>query len=117
MSLWKNILKIFKSILMVLALVMCLSACSSDQGDITAISSEGGEQSELDEQQRTCWQANLLEMFYNAMATSSTGAYKKVTASSMSFIMVAFAIWMLANYRSDINAALINLRTFNFLRG
>ena len=90
---WKDILKIFKGILMVLALVMCLSACSSDQGDMTGANMDG-EQSELDEQQRTCWQANLLEMFYNAMAESATKAYPKVTKSMMPFMMVAFAIWL-----------------------
>ena len=89
----KDILKVIKGLLMVLALVMCLSACSTDKGDITGANTDG-EQSELDEQQRTCWQANLLEMFYNAMSESSMKAYPKVTKSAMPFIMVAFAIWM-----------------------
>ena len=89
----KDILRLFKSILMVLSLVMCLVACTTNKGDITAAEMEG-EQTELEEQQRTCWQANLLEMFYNAMAASSTKAYPKVTKSTMPFIMVAFAIWL-----------------------
>lgn len=90
---WKDITKLIKGTLIALALVLCLSACSTDKGDMTAADAEG-EQTELEEQQRTCWQANLLEMFYDAMSESSMKAYPKVTKSAMSFIMVAFAIWL-----------------------
>ncbi len=90
---WKDIAKFIKGTLMVLALVLCLSACTTDKGEMTASNTEG-KQAELDEQQRTCWQANLLEMFYNAMSESSMKAYPKVTKSAMSFMMVAFAIWL-----------------------
>ena len=90
---WKDILKIFKTMMIVLFMVLCLSACKSDKGDIGGAELEG-EESELDEQQRMCWQANLLEMFYNAMSESSMKAYPKVTKSAMSFMMVAFAIWL-----------------------
>lgn len=90
---WKDILRLFKGAIMILALVLCLSACETDKGSVTGATLEG-EQSELDEQQRTCWQASLLEMFYNAMSASSMKAYPKVTKSAMSFMMVAFAIWL-----------------------
>ena len=93
MVLWKDILKIFKTMIIVLFMVLCLSACKSDKGDVSGAELEG-EESELDEQQRMCWQANLLEMFYNAMSESSMKAYPKVTKSAMSFMMVAFAIWL-----------------------
>ena len=89
----KNIFQILKTILTVLFMVLCLSACSTDKGDMSGAEMEG-EESELDEQQRSCWQANLLEMFYNAMAGSSMKDYPKVTKSTMPFIMVAFAIWL-----------------------
>lgn len=90
---WKDMLKLIKGILMILMLVMCLSACDTSKGEMSGAELEG-EESELDEQQRTCWQANLLEMFYNAMSESSMKAYPKVTKSVMPFIMVAFAIWL-----------------------
>ncbi len=90
---WKDILKIFKTILIVLFMVLCLSACNSNKGSVTGAVLDG-EESELDEQQRMCWQANLLEMFYNAMSEASMKAYPKVTKSAMPFIMVAFAIWL-----------------------
>ncbi len=90
---WQDILKILKTGLMIFALAFCLTACSSDKGDVSGMELEG-EQSELDEYQRSCWQAGLLEMFYNAMAESSMKAYPKVTKSAMPFIMVAFALWL-----------------------
>ena len=90
---WKDIAKLLKGTLMALALVLCLSACTTDKGEMTAADTNG-KQAELDEQQRTCWQANLLEMFYDAMSESSMKAYPKVTKSAMPFMMVAFAIWL-----------------------
>ena len=90
---WKDILKLFKTILIVIGMVLCLSACESDKGSVTGAVSNG-EESELEEQQRMCWQANLLEMFYNAMSEASMKAYPKVTKSALPFIMVAFAVWL-----------------------
>lgn len=94
--LWQNILKLLKTGLMIIFLALSLAGCSSDQTDntdITGIELEG-EESELDEEQRACWQAGLLNMFYNAMSESSMKAYPKVTGSAMPFIMVAFAVWL-----------------------
>ena len=90
---WQDILKILKTGLMIFALVFCLAACSSDKGEVSGMEIEG-EESELDERQRACWQAGLLSMFYDAMAESSMKAYPLVTKSTMPFIMVAFAIWL-----------------------
>lgn len=90
---WQNILKILKTGIMIVILAFSLAACSSDKGDVTGIELEG-EQEELEEQQRACWQAGLLRMFYDAMAASSMKAYPKVTKSAMPFIMVAFAVWL-----------------------
>ena len=92
---WQDIFKFLKTGLMIFALVFCLAACTSDKedGGVTGIELEG-EESELDEYQRSCWQAGLLSMFYDAMAESSMKAYPKVTKGAMPFIMVAFAIWL-----------------------
>lgn len=91
---WQDIFKLLKTGLMVLALVICLAGCqSSEKGNISGAELEG-EQSELDEQQRACWQGGVLEMFYNAMAESSMKAYPQVTKGAMPFMMVAFAIWL-----------------------
>lgn len=92
----QDILKLLKIGLMIIFLALSLIGCTSDQTDntdITGIELEG-EESELDEEQRACWQAGLLNMFYNAMSESSMKAYPKVTGSAMPFIMVAFAIWL-----------------------
>lgn len=97
MNLFKNnIFVLFKTIFAVLCLVCMLSACSTT-GDKDMTLVEGnltGEESDLDEQQRACWQSELLAAFYDAMAASSLKAYPKVTASAMPFMMVAFALWL-----------------------
>ncbi len=90
---WQDILKILKTAIAVVLLVCSLAACSSDKGAVTGIELEG-EQSELDEQQRACWQAGVLSMFYDAMAESSMKAYPQVTKGAMPFMMVAFAVWL-----------------------
>ena len=90
---WQNILKMLKTGIMIVILALSVVACSSDKGDVSGIELEG-EQSELEEQQRACWQAGLLRMFYDAMAESSMKAYPKVTKSALPFIMVAFAVWL-----------------------
>lgn len=90
-----DIFKFFKTMLLVLCTVMMLSACGSGKGSVTLVD-EGltGEESDLDEEQRSCWQAELLSTFYNAMAASSLKAYPNVTKSAMPFMMVAFAVWL-----------------------
>ena len=91
-----DIFKFLKTLLMVLSTVLILSACGTDsKGDVTVVDGElTGEESDLDEQQRSCWQAELLATFYDAMSASSLKAYPKVTKSAMPFMMVAFAVWL-----------------------
>lgn len=91
---WQDIFKFIKAGIMVLALVVCLAGCKTDDGDVSGAVATTEEESSLDEQQRACWQSHLLEMFYNAMAESSMKAYPQVTKGAMPFIMVAFAIWL-----------------------
>lgn len=91
---WQDIFKLLKTGLMIVALVLSLAACTSEEkGNISGTELEG-EQSELDEEQRACWQGSLLETFYDAMAESSMKAYPQVTKGAMPFMMVAFAIWL-----------------------
>ena len=90
-----NIFTFLRTILMVFGLVCMLSACQTEKGDVSAMDGElTGEESDLDEQQRSCWQAEILATFYNAMAASSLNTYPKVTGSAMPFMMVAFALWL-----------------------
>lgn len=94
-----DIFKLLKTGLMVLALVLSLCACESNRGNISGTTTTNGdelqgEESDLDEQQRACWQAGLLQMFYDAMGESSLKAYPHVTKSTLPFMMVAFAVWL-----------------------
>lgn len=91
-----DIFKFLRTIFMVLAVVFTLSACGSDKGTVSAIeiSNDPDEQNELDEQQRACWQAELLSSFYTVMAKSSVKAYPHVTNSALPFMLVAFAVWL-----------------------
>lgn len=93
---WRDILKFLKTGLMIIFLALSLVGCGSDKADNREVSGVelSGEESELDEEQRACWQAGMLKMFYNAMSESAMNAYPKVTQSAMAFIMVAFALWL-----------------------
>ena len=100
MKIWsKDIFQFLKTTICVLLVVLCLCSCKEGSNNINVMTLEG-EQSDLDledeveEQQRSCWQAQFLELFYNAMAESSMKAYPKVTGSAMPFMMVAFALWL-----------------------
>jgi len=94
-----NILKTLKTLFLIVIMALFLCACASGNKAINATSPDGedgnaSEQEELYEQQRSCWQAQLLSMFYDTMSKSSVKAYPEVTKSAMPFIMVAFAVWM-----------------------
>ena len=95
-ALKNNIFHFLKAIFAVLCVVCMLSACTStDDKSMTVIDGKlTGEENDLSEQQRSCWQAELLAAFYDAMAASSLKAYPKVTQSAMPFMMVAFALWL-----------------------
>ncbi len=94
-----DIFKLLRTILMVFAVVFALGACNSDRPGAETVSAieisdDPNEQNELDEQQRACWQAELLSSFYNVMAKSSVKAYPHVTGSALPLMMVAFAVWL-----------------------
>ena len=105
---YADIFKFLKTMLCIVLVALCLCACDSNKGNINVIDTDDkayndaidDEKSDLDledkvqEQQRSCWQAQFLYMFYQAMADSSLKAYPKVTSSAMPFIMVAFAVWL-----------------------
>ncbi|MBO4285078.1 MAG: hypothetical protein J5895_02460 [Alphaproteobacteria bacterium] len=93
----KDIFKILKTAFFIAAAVLFLSACgvNSDKNSVAIISDEKDvDGMVLQEQQRSCWQAELLGLFYNAMGEASIKAYPKVTSSAMPFMMVAFAVWL-----------------------
>lgn len=95
----RNIIKCLKTALGVVLMVLCLVACSSNKGNISGTTVKGEDNTPsteemVQEQQRACWQAQFLGMFYQVMAKSSMKAYPKVTGSAMPFMMVAFAVWL-----------------------
>ncbi len=95
----KDIFTLLKSIILIVGMVVMLSACGVSSKNASGNVVLTGEESDLDdivlqEQQRSCWQAELLGLFYNAMSSSSIKAYPKVTGSAMPFMMVAFAVWL-----------------------
>lgn len=92
---WQDIFKFIKSGIVILLLVVCLAGCDKMSGTSgPGLSSASATQEELAEQQRSCWQGNLLAMFYNAMGEASLKAYPSVTQGALPFMMVAFAIWL-----------------------
>jgi len=92
-----DIIKFLKTAFLIAMTVLFLSACgvNSDKNSVAIISDEKDvDGMVLQEQQRSCWQAELLGLFYNAMGEASIKAYPKVTSSAMPFMMVAFAVWL-----------------------
>ena len=101
-----NIFNFLKTIFSILCVVCMLSACvaSGDRGMTLIDGDLTGEETELREQQRACWQAELLAAFYDAMAASSLKAYPAVTKSAMPFMMVAFALWLAMRVLKHVSA-------------
>lgn len=96
---WHDIFKLLRTILVVCLVVFCLTACASDKnGSMTGTTAgnKGGSSTEdgLTENHRACWQAKMLDLFYDTMGEASIRAYPIVTGSAMPLIMVAFSVWL-----------------------
>lgn len=98
----QNIFRLLRTIFMIAGMVLMLSACN--QIGLFQEEPVVGEESDLDEAQRTCWQAAILSSFYKVMGKAATAAYPKVTASAMPFMMVAFAVWLSIRLLKHVSA-------------
>ena len=89
-----DIFKLGKLLMILLAAVFLLSACSTD-GDIQAISPEESENAEeLASAGESCWQGKVLKTIYNTIGILIMDQLAKLSEGSMSVMMIAFAVWM-----------------------
>lgn len=79
--------------LVMIPLLLVLFACSdvskrSDSIDPTVSTDE------LSEKQAECWQASIAKTIYEVTGKTVMGMYEHLTKGALSFMMVAFALWM-----------------------
>ncbi|MFI3242591.1 MAG: hypothetical protein R3Y43_08510 [Alphaproteobacteria bacterium] len=88
MNIIKKITSLYsiKLLMLLFASTIFLSAC--DNSDPSDKSPE-----QLAEEQRDCWQANILGMLYDYMGSITMTAYENLTEGAMNVMMVIFSIW------------------------
>lgn len=91
-----NIARILKLLLIIAASMFMLTACSgkddAENEERAAVSSWVNESTAADHAE--CWQATIITMLYENMGSVAMGTYKKITEGALTFMMVAFAVWM-----------------------
>lgn len=95
-----NIVGILKILILVISVCFLLTACSgtdvkgtNNSNQQTAMSGATESPAKLAEDQRECWQSDILDLMYQQMGSISLGLYKQMTDGALAFIMVAFAVW------------------------
>ncbi len=88
-----DIYRIGKLLMIILAAVFLLSACSTYSIQATdATSAENAE--ENNPQDADCWQGKILKTIYNTIGILIMSQFEKLTQGSMSVMMIGFAVWM-----------------------
>ena len=95
-----NIVGILKILILVISVCFLLTACSgtdvkgtNNSNQHTAMSGADKNSNQLAQEQRQCWQSEILDLMYRQMGSISLGLYKQMTDGALAFIMVAFAVW------------------------
>jgi len=90
----EKLYRILKILCMILCTVFLLTACFDREGGKIA-GGEGYDSKGLSQEQKECWQKDLLEVFYKNIGDLSLRVYKNLTAEDLMSVMVlAFTIWM-----------------------
>ncbi|MBQ8630540.1 MAG: hypothetical protein IJ479_02350 [Alphaproteobacteria bacterium] len=88
-----DIYRIGKLLMILLAAVFLLSACSSIAIQATdPTSAENAEENNT--QDADCWQGRVLKTIYNTIGILIMSQFEKLTQGSMSVMMIGFAVWM-----------------------
>ncbi len=96
-----NIDRILKLLLIIAVSMFMLTACRVTEDDDPHKTSQAAISSEVafDEEATTtahaeCWQTGMITMLYENMGSVAMGTYRKITNGALTFMMVAFAVWM-----------------------
>lgn len=91
----KNLFKLLKIIGLLLCVIFLVTACSSGEEGGTLRSGSDDSDTELAEQQKKCWQGDLLATFYENLGAMSISVYNKLTTEDLlNLMMLAFTLWM-----------------------
>lgn len=88
-----DIYKLGRLLMILLAAVFLLSACSNQSIQATS-PAEAQSAEELQSAGESCWQGKVLKTIYNTIGILIMSQFEKLTAGSMSVMMIAFAVWM-----------------------
>ncbi|MBE6459127.1 MAG: hypothetical protein E7010_04915 [Alphaproteobacteria bacterium] len=88
-----DIYKLGRLLMILLAAVFLLSACSNSSIQATS-PAEAQSAEELQSAGESCWQGKVLKTIYNTIGILIMSQFEKLTAGSMSVMMIAFAVWM-----------------------
>lgn len=91
---WKSIDigRVLKLLLVVAVSMFMLTACASDEKR-AAVKGDVNEQ-DIAQDQATCWQDFIIDLLYDNMGKVAMGTYDKITSGALTFMMVAFAVWL-----------------------
>ena len=91
-----NIERILKLLLIVAVSMFMLTSCGGkddeENSERAAVSASVDENTASGHAE--CWQTGIITMLYENMGSVAMGTYKKITEGALTFMMVAFAVWM-----------------------
>lgn len=97
-----NIKNILKALMIVLSVTFMLTACSGEEGaeetkgktEMFPADGKSTETVAAHSDENSCWVSGIVVMIYDAMGTASLKMYSELTNGALTFMMMAFAIWM-----------------------
>ncbi len=94
---WADIFRVLRLLAVLLPIILVLPACSGEEGssatsDYSAVDKTANPEA-LSEQQRECWQSEIIGAFYDTMSKTTMDMYSQITFGALPFMMVAFALW------------------------
>lgn len=88
-----DIYHIGKLLIILLAALFLLSACSNTDTQATS-AAEASDADELKSAGESCWQGSVLKTIYNTIGILIMKQFDALTQGSMSVMMIGFAVWM-----------------------
>lgn len=94
---WKsiNIDRVLKLLLIVAVSMFVLTGCAeNDKNPAVNRAAFAGDESSAADAQSTCWQDVIINLLYKNMGQVAMGTYSKITDGALTFMMIAFAVWL-----------------------
>jgi len=91
-----NIEKILKLLLIFAVSMFMLTACANENDSQNAehTAAMRDDEQTVASGHAECWQNGMITLLYENMGSVAMGTYKKITDGALTFMMVAFAVWM-----------------------